>query len=360
MELNDYMEQGVTLLKRQVGRYYWHNPAGRRWLASFLPALAKSAVLRRRTAAEGLLTPMFLICSVTSRCNLHCAGCYARAGGLCSDTDSGSQLTAAEWRQVFRQASDLGASFILLAGGEPLLRRDVLEVAAELPELAFPVFTNGTLLNADYLALFDRCRNLIPVLSQEGDAAETDARRGEGIAQSLEQTMAILRQRGVLYAVSLTVTSRNLYQVTDGKFLQNLRQQGCGLLFLVEYVPAQSGTEQLTLSAAEARWLNERVATLREDFRDMALFSFPGDEKFTEGCLAAGRGFFHINPNGGAEPCPFSPFSQLNVKNSSLREVLASPFFAAARRLGAEEKEHEGGCALFHQEGEMRRLCREE
>jgi len=357
MELNDYMEQGVTLLKERVGRYYLHNAAGRRFLASFIPALARSAKLRRRRERQGGPVPMFLICSVTSRCNLHCAGCYARAGGLCSDAAVGRQLEAGEWRAVFQQAAQLGVSFILLAGGEPLLRRDVLEAAAELPNLAFPVFTNGTLLDADYLELFDAHRNLIPVLSVEGDAAATDARRGQGIAGQLEQTMAELKQRGILYAVSVTVTSDNLRSVATLAFLDGLRQQGCGILFLVEYVPAQPGTEHLALSAEEADWLNGQVARFRNSLRDVCLFSFPGDEQFTAGCLAAGRGFFHINPYGGAEPCPFSPYSSLNVRSSSLRDVLASPFFAEARRIGGAETEHQGGCTLFRHEEEIRRLC---
>ncbi|KAA6315182.1 hypothetical protein EZS27_034321, partial [termite gut metagenome] len=38
----------------------------------------------------------------------------------------------------------MGISFILLAGGEPLLRKDVLVAASKIKEVAFPVFTNGT------------------------------------------------------------------------------------------------------------------------------------------------------------------------------------------------------------------------
>ena len=79
----------------------------------------------------------------------------------------------------------------------------------------------------------------------------------------------------------------------------------------------------------------------------MVYVSFPGDEKSSGGCVAAGRGFFHINSHGGAEPCPFSPYSDRNVRNTSLREALHSPLFTALRDGGVLMDDHEGGCVLY-------------
>lgn len=88
----------------------------------------------------------------------------------------------------------------------------------------------------------------------------------------------------------------------------------------------------------------------------MVFVSFPGDEKSSGGCLAAGRGFFHINAAGGAEPCPFSPYSDTSLKTMSLKEALNSPLFVRLREEGHLEREHIGGCVLFEQENEVRRL----
>jgi MoaA/NifB/PqqE/SkfB family radical SAM enzyme len=79
----------------------------------------------------------------------------------------------------------------------------------------------------------------------------------------------------------------------------------------------------------------------------MILVSFPGDEKESGGCLAAGRGFFHINAYGGAEPCPFSPHSGANLKTATLMQALQSPLFLSLREGDILRKEHSGGCALF-------------
>ncbi len=64
------------------------------------------------------------------------------------------EMDAKRWGELFREAYALGVSFILLAGGEPLEREDVLEEAAKTPELIFPVFTNGTLFTPAMLKRF--------------------------------------------------------------------------------------------------------------------------------------------------------------------------------------------------------------
>jgi MoaA/NifB/PqqE/SkfB family radical SAM enzyme len=79
----------------------------------------------------------------------------------------------------------------------------------------------------------------------------------------------------------------------------------------------------------------------------MVLISFPGDEKSSDGCVAARRGFFHINAHGGAEPCPFSPYSDINVRETSLRKAMKSRLFQELRDGGYLMEDHPGGCTLF-------------
>ena len=106
-----------------------------------------------------------------------------------------SQLTDAEWLAIFREADEIGVSFILLAGGEPMLRRDIIEAAGKMPNILFPIFTNGTYIDEDYFKLFDKCRNLIPVMSIEGGKEEADERRGTGVYEKLLSNMDSLHSR---------------------------------------------------------------------------------------------------------------------------------------------------------------------
>ena len=58
-----------------------------------------------------------------------------------------------------------------------------------------------------------------------------------------------------------------------------------------------------------------------------ALFvNVPGDEKDFGGCLSAGRGFVHVSAEGDLEPCPFAPYSDVNLRDKPLKEALQSPF----------------------------------
>ena len=249
--------------------------------------------------------PPFLIASITSSCNLHCAGCYARAAGAC--TDGGAQdMTAAEWQTIFAEASALGISFILLAGGEPMVRRDVLEASASFPNMVFPVFTNGTMMDEAYLKLFERHRNLIPVFSIEGGRRATDARRGEGAYRAAVDAMAHFRKRKILFGASITVTKANSKDVTQACFVEALRQKGCGLVFFVEYVPVEPGTERLSLGTRTEKICKRRWTPSGPLPRYDPRF-LPRRRGGGGGCLASGRGFFHISANGGRSLARFLP-----------------------------------------------------
>ena len=119
-------------------------------------------------------------------------------------------------------------------------------------------------------------------------------------------------------------------------------------------------SQTLTPGDEERAYLDEQLQSLRMAHEDMLFVSFPGDEKSSGGCLAAGRGFFHINSHGGAEPCPFSPYSDINVKKTSLREALQSRLFTALRSGEMLTGEHSGGCVLFEQRAAVEAIMNQE
>lgn len=167
-------------MARTVSRYYLRDARGRRFITALIPALGKSAGVHKTYALRGIHIPPFLIASITSQCNLQCSGCYARAKE-CAGTALSEDMTTSEWRRIFQEAADIGVSFILIAGGEPLMRRDVLlSLAASFPGMVFPTFTNATLVDESCLQFFDAHRNVIPIPSIEGSGEETDRRRGAG------------------------------------------------------------------------------------------------------------------------------------------------------------------------------------
>lgn len=355
IHLTEYLNTASANLVKQALAASFKNPRESMFLMKYISVQKKAAELRSSHENAGLHVPPFLIASIAAHCNLHCAGCYARANSACTDASVAAELSAERWGQIFGEAAELGVSFILLAGGEPLMRGDVLRKAAENQNILFPVFTNGTMFQQENLELFDKSRNLIPVLSIEGGESKTDRRRGEGTFQILERTMNELSRRGIFYGVSITVTKENLTEVASLEFVGRLHQMGCKLAFFVEYVPAD-GSDGLAPGEAERKLLAEELERMRSRFEDLILVSFPGDEAQMGGCLAAGRGFFHINASGGAEPCPFSPFSDTSLRECSLRQALASPFLQKVRSNAVLQGSHDGGCVLFGRKAEVEKL----
>ena len=349
MNLTAFMNHGIKNLLKTLTRYYIKDRKGRAFLSHVLPYIQKSADIRNSYEKKGTHIPPFLIASIASQCNLHCSGCYARASGSCGSDPTKSDLSAARWKAIFAEAAQLGIPFILLAGGEPFMRRDVIEAATQSRNIVFPVFTNGTMIDDDNLALLDKSRNVIPVFSIEGTAVETDRRRGGGTYTMVYEAMNRLREGGVLFGVSITVTKENIHIVTEPSFVFELRNKGCGLIFFVEYVPVSEGTEQLSLSRDDLNTLTDSVSALKKSMDNMIILSFPGDEAAMGGCLASGRGFFHINASGSAEPCPFSPYAKYNLKTSSILDVLKSDYFAHLREIAKQAGPHTGGCRLFEQ-----------
>ena len=197
---------------------------------------------------------------------------------------------------------------------------------------------------------------MIPVISIEGDRARTNSRRGKGVYDHLLSAMEGLKERDLLYGVSVTVTSENLPEVTSEEYLRDLSDRGCKLVIYVEYVPVTSESTALALSDAQRDQLLSDVNRVRTSHPEMVFVSFPGDEKSSGGCLAAGRGFFHINSRGGAEPCPFSPYSDINVRDTSLKDALNSPLFQSLQENGLLLEDHKGGCVLFEKKKQVEDL----
>ena len=355
-DIQTYMTRGVERVVRDIVRATFRDIKESAYMMKFALASRSASQKRRKAENAGEHIPPFLIASITSQCNLHCAGCYSRCNHATVDTAPVRQLTSVEWLRIFEEADELGISFILLAGGEPMIRRDIIEAAGKRPNILFPVFTNGTFMDEKYFDLFDKCRNLVPIMSIEGEKEITDARRGEGVYDRLISNMNELHRRGLIFGASVTVTTQNIREVSSGSFLKKLSDRGCKAVIFVEFVPVTEDSKELAPGDADREYLAGEIGRLRGEHPEMVYISFPGDEKSSGGCVAAGRGFFHINSHGGAEPCPFSPYSDINVRDTSLREALKSPLFLALQSGGVLNDDHEGGCVLYEKREQVEAL----
>ncbi|MCK9317765.1 radical SAM protein [Methanoculleus sp.] len=311
--------------------------------AAILRHQKRAAAARKRHEQEGLLVPPVMIVSVTARCNLACAGCYMHGRGGNHRAEMEPEVLAS----VVDEATGLGVSIVVLAGGEPLVRmEEIFCLVRAHPQVLFAVFTNGLLIDGAVADLLAGCRNVVPVISFEGSREHTDRRRGDGVYDRLLSATACLKDRNVFFGCSLTTTRENFADVTDEAFVRQMLLAGVRVFTYVEYVPMAPGTEDLVLAPEQKTELQAVLASHNRQFP--ALFiGFPGDEDAYGGCLAAGRGFVHVSPSGDLEPCPAAPYSDVNLAAVPLREALRSRLLNRLRETPEALTESEGGCALW-------------
>ena len=362
MDLQKHMNGAIRRIMAKAYLNVLSNPREARTVHRLQDTFLKSERRRQAVSEEmGLDVPPFLICSISTECNLSCKGCYARANGIADDPGKSLRetLTPQQWRHIFEEAAGLGVNFALLAGGEPMMRKDILEEVSKVEDIIFPVFTNGTLIGPSYIDFLKERLNVIPVISIEGTEHVTDSRRGKGVYGRAMLSAENLHKENLFYGVSITVTTRNLTLVTSDEYVDRLRERGCKMIIYVEYVPTSPGTEYLALGDKEVEMMEAVQDHQRDRYPDIIIISFPGDEKNMGGCLAAGRGFFHIGPDGSAEPCPFSPYSDCNVITSGLKGALQSRLFRQLRDMNLVGGEHTGGCTLWEHRQEVERVVYE-
>lgn len=361
--LEAYLNNAIRNLMSNAYKAVISNPKESLFVFKMQKAFGRSEKKRKvQLQKEKLHIPPFLISSISTDCNLTCKGCYAHANNICGTEEKKNEkeLTTKQWKKIFYEAAQMGISFNLLAGGEPLLRKDILIAASEVKDMIFPIFTNGTVISKTYLDFFSKHLNLIPVLSLEGYKESTDDRRGQGVYSKVIHSMENLKEKNLFYGISITVTTKNLNTVTSSSYIDLLRNLGCKIIFYIEYVPTETNTTHLALDEKGISKMENNLENLRVRYDDIIFLSFPGDEKAMGGCLAAGRGFFHISPEGKAEACPFSPYSDMNIAETGLKEALKSPFFAKLRDKGLVGGKHTGGCTLFEYENKVKSLLKAE
>ena len=204
--LAEYLTLGVENLVKNILRATLKDPKESSFMLKYSHSAKSAAKKRAELEKQGEHIPPFLIASITSSCNLHCSGCYARHNQSCCDSSPVEQLSSQEWLKIFCEAKELGIGFILLAGGEPMIRHDVICAAGNVPEILFPIFTNGTMIGDNYIDLFEKHRNLVPVFSIEGHKENTNTRRGNGVYEKLMDGMKRIQMNHLIFGASVTVT----------------------------------------------------------------------------------------------------------------------------------------------------------
>jgi len=153
-----------------------------------------------------------VVWNMTRRCNLKCVHCYSGS----SDAAGEGELTTAEGKKFLADLASFGSPVVLLSGGEPLLRRDFLELAETAAGLGLRVVvsTNGTLINHAAAEELRKIGLSYVGVSLDGIGEMHD--RFRGVPGTFERTLRgirICRDAGIKVGVRFTITRRNIGEV---------------------------------------------------------------------------------------------------------------------------------------------------
>ncbi len=315
---------GLTIARRVLSETQPHHR--KKIISNFIVNQLLVGTNRRKAfeAEKGFYPPDAMLISPTMRCNLNCYGCYA---GVYPQEDLPYEILD----RLMGECKEMGIHLVLMTGGEPFLRKDLFELFEKHEDMIFQIYTNATLIDEKMIDRFVALGNVVPAISLEGLREETDGRRGKGQFDGIVKVMDGLRKAGIFFSVSTTQTSRNTDVLTSDAFVDFLVEKGCILVWNFHYVPIGRAPDLSLMATPEQRdRMRERLSYFRAT-KPMLFVDFWNDGCLTQGCIAAGRKYFHINARGDVEPCVFCHFASDNIKEKPLAEALNSPLFREIR-----------------------------
>jgi radical SAM protein with 4Fe4S-binding SPASM domain len=348
---------------------------------------------------EAFARPYVVSWNLTYRCNLACEHCYLDAGGTPQvGTENFADRSELGTEECFRVIDDIAAfapeCVTILTGGEPLLRRDILEIVQRAAErgLWVVVGTNGVRIT----------ENLARRLAEAGarglslslDALDADRhdrfRKVRGAWRNTVEGAEILGRTGLPFIVQTTAGSHNLGELDAiADFAHDrLAAKVWNLYFLVptgrgqfvsDITPAQYDEVLASLYRIQRKYdrrmlVNAKCAphyiktvlensvvqtdAIPADAESASVSSWSGSSLIRTysggaGGCPAGTHYMGIRPNGDVTPCPYLPVFAGTLRSSSLADLwTSSELFAGIRRrtsLGGrcgecEMNGHCGGC----------------
>jgi MoaA/NifB/PqqE/SkfB family radical SAM enzyme len=154
-----------------------------------------------------------VVWNCTRQCNLNCVHCYASASNqrLLSEMDTGAG------KKFISDLADFNVPVILFSGGEPLLRKDLLELASFARELGIRVAlsTNGTLITAEIASELSRIGFAEVGISLDGIGFNNDRFRGKtGAYQAAIKGIRNCIARGLRVSLRFTITCFNYHRAS--------------------------------------------------------------------------------------------------------------------------------------------------
>ena len=284
--------------------------------------------------------PTTLLAELTHRCPLHCPYCSNPLELIRAE----AELSTDDWKRVFTQARELGVLQLGLSGGEPLVRKDLEELAAHARGIGLysTLVTSGLGLTRKRAeALRDAGLEHVQVSIQDSDTESAERIAGVSSVKQKRAAIALVKELGFAFSINVVLHRANLDRIgelidlagdlgADRLELANTQYYGWGLKNRAALMPTR---EQV----ARARGIAE-AAIERYRKKMQILFVLPDyHEQYPKACYGGwGKLYIVVTPNGQALPChaasTITSLSFPTVRERSLEWIWReSPGFQAYR-----------------------------
>jgi PqqA peptide cyclase len=273
--------------------------------------------------------PTTLLAELTHRCPLHCPYC----SNPLELTRAAQELGTEDWKRVLTQGRELGVLQLGLSGGEPLLRKDLEEIAEHARGLGYytTLVTSGLGLTRPRAERLRRAGlEHIQISIQDSDAGSAERIAGASSVKHKLAAAALVRELEFAFSVNVVLHRANLDRLgaiidlaaelgADRLELANTQYYGWGLLNRDALMPTRRQIEASLpiVKAAVERYRGQMQIT----------FVLPDYyEQYPKACYGGwGRNYIVVAPEGRALPChgatAITTMSFDNVRDHSLEWI---------------------------------------
>jgi len=334
MKLHDWLTLSPVFLKclgklpvrhllymaKQLRNEFPHRHNGRIHINSFFPPYPSRAFDRfLETVFHRWRVPFSTYFAVTDQCPYRCPHCsYGKHQGGTLDTPQALE--------VIRQIKSIGAVTIGFTGGEPLVRKDIVQLVESAGEdTATVMFSTGYNLTRDLAeSLRDAGLDCMTIGIESDDADLHDAVRGvKGSFDTALSSVRTARQSGLYTAISTVCTRDKLNNGTLEKLAELAVRCDVQEFRILEPVPtgSYSRAPDEILSADESRRIAQFHKQWNRRGKGPSITSFARLE--SDAMFGCGAGFHHlfIDALGHVCPCDLTPLALGNVLEEPLSEI---------------------------------------
>ena len=181
-----------------------------------------------------------IVWNITQRCNLKCVHCYAHAKNISFD----SELSTTEGKNLLDDLAEFGVPVILFSGGEPLIRKDLPELAAYAVKkgMRAVISTNGTLITPQKAQTLKKIGLSYVGISLDGMEEINDRFRGvKGAFRSALEGIENCKKAGIKVGLRFTINKSNVAELP--KIFKLLEEMDIPRACFYHLVYAGRGTE---------------------------------------------------------------------------------------------------------------------